>query len=489
MTDAPAPFLLQGRTGDWEVIIGMEVHARVAADSKLFSSASANFGADENEHVSLVDAAFPGMLPVLNEVAVTQAVRTGLGLQAQINLVSVFDRKNYFYPDLPQGYQISQFSHPIVGQGALDIFLDNGQVRRVGITRVHLEQDAGKSMHDQHPSRTFIDLNRAGTALMEIVSDPDLRSPEEAAAYLKTLRILLRTLGTCDGNMDQGSMRADVNVSVRKVGAPLGTRCEIKNINSMRFVQQAALYEALRQIEVLEDGGSIVQETRLFDHKNGETRSMRGKEDAHDYRYFPDPDLLPVRLTQQFVDDLARNLPELPVAKYHRLIETYGLAPAEAILLAEDSAAGAYFETAAKGRDGKKVAAWLVGELFALLNAQGLDIAQSPISPQQLGQLVDLMANGTISGKIAKTVFELMHTQGGMPADIVQAHGLVQISDTSAIAAAIDAVLASAPDKVAEFRSGKDKLLPWFVGQVMKATQGKADPALLNTLLGEKLRG
>ena len=481
--------LLQGRTGTWEVVIGMEVHARVAAASKLFSGASAEYGADENAQVSPVDAAFPGMLPVLNRLCVEQAIRTGLGLNAEIHAYSVFDRKNYFYPDLPQGYQISQFRHPIVGRGHLDVDMGAGRTKRVGITRVHLEQDAGKSMHDQHPNASFIDLNRSGTALMEIVSDPDLRSPEEAAAYLKALRVLLRTLGTCDGNMEQGSLRADVNVSVRRPDGELGTRCEIKNVNSMRFAQAAAAYEARRQIEVLEDGGTIRQETRLFDAKTGETRSMRGKEDAHDYRYFPDPDLLPLRLEEGLVERLRAELPELPAATRARLIVVYGLNPDDAGLLADDADAGAFFEAAARGRDGRRTATWVIGELFALLNTRGVDIAASPISPEQIGELVDLISDGTVSGKIAKSVFEVMHTEGGTPRAIVSERGWVQVRDLGALEAAVDAVLAAAPEKVTDFRAGKDKLLPWFVGQVMKATQGKADPQAVNDLLLQKLNG
>ncbi len=481
--------LIEGRTGYWEVVLGLEVHAQVISKSKLFSSAATDFGAEPNSQVSLVDAAFPGMLPVINEVCVEQAVRTGLGLNAQINLKSVFDRKNYFYADLPAGYQISQFTQPIVGTGTIVLDLPDGSKREVGITRLHLEQDAGKSLHDQHPTKSYIDLNRSGVALMEIVSEPDMRCSDEAAAYLKKLRSILRYLGTCDGNMDEGSMRCDVNVSVRKPGDPYGTRCEIKNVNSIRYVAQAIEHEARRQIEIIEDGGTIRQETRLYDPNKGETRSMRSKEQAHDYRYFPDPDLLPLVLTQSFVDAIKADLPELPDAKHNRFVKDFGLSDYDAGVLVAERETADFYEEAAKGRDPKLTANWVISELFGLLNKEGKSITDSPISAVQLGELVGLIQDNTISGRIAKEVFAAMLETGKSAPVIVEEKGLRQVTDTGAIDAAIDDILAKNADKVAEFRSGKDKLFGFFVGQVMKATGGKVNPAMLNERLKAKLQG
>ncbi len=488
--------LIEGATGSWEVVIGMEVHAQVSSNAKLFSGASATYGAEPNSQVSFVDAAMPGMLPVINEECVRQAVRTGLALGAAINLYSVFDRKNYFYADLPQGYQISQFKHPIVGHGRIMIEVE-GETREVGITRLHLEQDAGKSLHDQHPSLTYVDLNRSGVALMEIVSEPDMRSSEEAGAYLKKLRTILRYIGSCDGNMEEGSMRADVNVSVRRPGEPLGTRCEIKNVNSVRFLQQAIEYEARRQIDIIEDGGKIDQETRLFDAAKGETRSMRSKEEAHDYRYFPDPDLMPLKLAQAWVDKVAKTLPELPDAKRDRFVADLGLTPYNASVLVAEKESAAYFEavlaelTAVSGKPAREVATqvanWVVGDLFGALNKAGKSIENSPVSAHNFAQLQKLMVDGQISGRIAKEVFEHMLATGDEPAKIVAEKGLVQVSDSGAIAAIIDEVLAENADKVAEYRSGKDKLFGFFVGQVMKKTQGKANPQLVNEALKAKL--
>ncbi|MGK2923923.1 MAG: Asp-tRNA(Asn)/Glu-tRNA(Gln) amidotransferase subunit GatB [Methyloceanibacter sp.] len=478
--------LIEGATGEWEVVIGMEVHAQVTSNAKLFSGASTEFGGDPNSHVSLVDAAMPGMLPVINEVCVAQAVRTGLGLKAQINLYSVFDRKNYFYPDLPQGYQISQYKNPIVGEGEVIVDLLSGERVIVGIERLHLEQDAGKSLHDQHPQNSYVDLNRSGVALMEIVSKPDLRSSEQAKAYVSKLRTILRYLGTCDGNMDEGSLRADVNVSVRCPGDELGTRCEIKNVNSIRFIGQAIEYEARRQIEILEDGGEIVQETRLFDAKTGETRSMRSKEEAHDYRYFPDPDLLPLELTQTYVDELAADLPELPDEKRARFIADYGLTPYDADVLVAERESVDYFEAVAAGRDAKQAANWVINELFGRLNKEGLTILDSPISADQLGGIVDLIKEGTISGKIAKDVFDIAWTEGGDPAGIVEARGLNQVTDVGAIEKTVDEVIAANPEKVEQAKE-KPALIGWFVGQVMKATGGKASPQAVNELLKSKL--
>lgn len=479
-------YTLAGETGDWEIVCGLEVHAQVTSNAKLFSGASTEFGAGPNSQVSFVDAGFPGMLPVINEECVAQAVRTGLGLQAQINLVSRFDRKNYFYADLPQGYQISQLFHPIVGAGHVEIEVD-GETRRIGITRLHLEQDAGKSLHDQDPARSFIDLNRSGVALMEIVSEPDIRSPDEAGAYLRKLRTILRYLGTCDGNMEEGSMRADVNVSVRKHGEPFRTRCEVKNVNSIRFVMQAVEAEARRQIGVWEEGGTVVQETRLFDSARGTTRSMRSKEDAHDYRYFPDPDLLPLVLDEAWVAGLLAKLPELPDAKRARFVSDYGLSPYDAGVLVAEQATAAYFETVAKGRDAKVAANYVMGDLFAALNRTGRTIENSPVSAAALGEMLDLMADGTINGRIAKDVFEAMVETGEAPGVIVEKRGLRQVTDTGAIDAAIDAVMAANMDKVEQYRSGKDKLFGFFVGQVMKAMAGKGNPALVNDALKARL--
>jgi aspartyl-tRNA(Asn)/glutamyl-tRNA(Gln) amidotransferase subunit B len=485
-TAAAGRDLIKGATGDWEVVIGLEVHAQVASKAKLFSGASTAFGGEPNSHVSLVDAAMPGMLPVINQECIAQAVRTGLGLNAKINLVSVFDRKNYFYPDLPQGYQISQYKQPVVGQGELEIDVD-GETVTVGIERLHLEQDAGKSIHDQHPDYTFVDLNRAGVALMEIVSKPDLRSARQAQAYVSKLRSILRHLGTCDGDMEKGNLRADVNVSVRRAGdKELGTRCEIKNVNSIRFIGQAVDYEARRQIDVLEDGGAIEQETRLFDSVKGETRPMRNKEEAHDYRYFPDPDLLPLELTQAYVDGLKKSLPELPDAKRARFAKDYGLSAYDAGVLTAERASAEFFEAVAKGRDGKTAANWVVNELFGRLNKEGLNIEHSPVSASQLGGIIDLIASNAISGKIAKDVFEIVWSEGGDPAEIVEKRGLKQVTDTGAIEAAVDAVIAANPGKVADAKANP-KALGWFVGQVMKSTGGKANPQAVNEVLKRKL--
>ncbi|HYD30140.1 MAG TPA: Asp-tRNA(Asn)/Glu-tRNA(Gln) amidotransferase subunit GatB [Azospirillaceae bacterium] len=480
---------IQGETGPWELVIGLEVHAQVTSNVKLFSGAPTAFGAEPNTQVSFVDAGFPGMLPVINEYAVEQAVRTGLGLKAQINLFSVFDRKNYFYADLPNGYQISQYQQPVVGTGTIVLDMPDGSTREVGITRLHMEQDAGKSLHDQHPSRTYIDLNRAGVALMEIVSEPDMRSSEEAGAYLKKMRTILRYLGTCDGNMEEGSMRCDVNLSIRRPGEPFGTRCEIKNVNSIRYVMAAIEYEARRQIEIVEEGGKIAQETRLWDTVKGITRSMRSKEEAHDYRYFPDPDLLPLVLDPAFVEGIKATLPELPDDKKNRFMADYKLSSYDAGVLVAERAPADYYETVAKGRDPKMAANWVMGDLFGYLNKAGKGIEESPVSAANLGKLIDLIADNTISGRIAKEVFEAMFETGDDPAAIVEKKGLRQVTDTGAIDAAIADVLAKNADKVAEFRSGKDKLFGFFVGQVMKATQGKANPAMVNEILMAKLKG
>ena len=480
-------YTVQGSTGPWEIVVGLEVHAQVVSQAKLFSGASATYGAEANTQVSFVDAAFPGMLPVINRECVAQAVRTGLGLEAQINMVSRFDRKNYFYADLPQGYQISQFAHPIVGAGVVEIELADGSTRRIGVTRLHLEQDAGKSMHDQHPTKSFIDLNRSGVALMEIVSEPDIRTPEEAGAYLRKLRTILRYLGTCDGNMEEGSMRADVNVSVRKHGEPFRTRCEVKNVNSVRFVMQAIEAEAARQVQVWESGGEVSQETRLFDPARGETRSLRSKEDAHDYRYFPDPDLLPLVLDEAWVADLKAHLPELPDAKRARFVSEHGLSAYDAGVLVADQETAAFFESVAAGRDAKLAANWMMGDFFAALNRTGRTIGDSPVSAASLGELLDLLADKTINGRIAKEVFEAMVETGGAPRGIVDARGLRQVVDTGAIDAAVDAVLAANPEKLAEFWGGKEKLFGFFVGQVMKAMAGKGNPALVNDALKARL--
>lgn len=483
-------YVLQGETCDWEIVIGLEVHAQVISNSKLFSGAPTQFGGDPNNQVSFVDAGFPGMLPVINETCVEQAVRTGLGLKAKVNLTSVFARKNYFYADLPQGYQISQYDLPIIGEGTLLIDLPDGSTRAIGIERLHLEQDAGKSIHDQHPSKSFIDLNRSGVALMEIVSKPDMRSPEEAGAYLTKLRSILRYLGTCDGNMQEGSMRCDANVSVRPVGSTeLRTRCEIKNVNSIRFVQQAIEYEARRHIDVYENGGEIKQETRLFDSAKGETRSMRSKEHAHDYRYFPDPDLLPLVITQDFVDGIKATLPELPDEKKARFMSEYGLNSYDAGVMVAEKDSAAFFETVAKGRDGKTAANWVMGDFFATMNSKPeYTWANPPVSAANLGAMIDLIKDGTISTRLAKDVFLFMVETGKDPATIVEEKGLKQVTDTGAIEQAIDAVFAANPDKVAEVKAGKDKLMGWFVGQVMKATQGKANPAMLNELVAKKFK-
>ncbi len=488
---ARADNLIRGGTGDWEIVIGLEVHAQVASKAKLFSGASTEFGGAPNAQVSLVDAAMPGMLPVINQGCIDQAVRTGLGLAAQINLTSVFDRKNYFYPDLPQGYQISQYKQPIVGAGKVEIEVD-GEAHTVGIERLHLEQDAGKLIHDQHPEHSLVDLNRSGVALMEIVSKPDLRSAKQAQAYVSKLRSILRYLGTCDGDMEKGNLRADVNVSVRRKGASdFGTRCEIKNVNSIRFIGQAIEAEARRQINILEDGGSIEQETRLFDANKGVTRSMRSKEEAHDYRYFPDPDLLPLELTQAYVDDLKQHLPELPDAKVQRFIREYKLSPYDARVLSAERENADFFEAvitgrAGKPRDGKTGANWVINELFGRLNKEGLSIDASPVSAAQLGSIIDLIGSGAISGKIAKDVFEIVWREGGEPVDIVEKRGLKQVTDTGAIETAIDAIIAANPDKVAAVRA-KPAMLGWFVGQVLRATGGKANPQAVNDALKRRL--
>jgi aspartyl-tRNA(Asn)/glutamyl-tRNA(Gln) amidotransferase subunit B len=478
---------VQGGTGAWEIVCGLEVHAQVISKSKLFSGAATDFGALPNTQVSLVDAAFPGMLPVPNQECVAQAVRSGLGLRARINLVSRFDRKNYFYPDLPSGYQISQYEMPIVGAGIVEIGLADGSTRRIGVTRLHLEQDAGKSMHDQDATTSLIDLNRAGVALMEIVSEPDLRGPEEAGAYVRELRSILRYLGTCDGNMEEGSLRADVNVSVRRAGEPYRTRCEVKNVNSIRFVMRAVEAEATRQVEVWESGGEVRQETRLFDPARGVTRPMRVKEDAHDYRYFPDPDLPPLVLDAAWVADLAARLPELPEAKRRRFASEYGLSGYDAALLAAERATADYFEAVARGRDAKQAANWITGELFAALNRLGRAIEESQVPAANLGKLLDLIGDQTISGKIAKDVFAIMVESGEAPDSIVDSRGLRQVRDSGAIDAAVAAVLAAHADKVAEYRAGKEKMFGFLVGQVMKAMAGKGNPALVNAAVRARL--
>ncbi|MBB5519431.1 Asp-tRNA(Asn)/Glu-tRNA(Gln) amidotransferase subunit GatB [Amphiplicatus metriothermophilus] len=478
--------LLKGETGDWEVVVGLEVHAQVISKAKLFSGASAAYGAGPNENVSMVDAAMPGMLPVINRFCVEQAVRTGLGLNAKINLWSRFDRKNYFYPDLPQGYQISQYKDPIVGEGEIEVELDGGETIVVGIERLHLEQDAGKSIHDLSPKESYVDLNRAGVALMEIVSRPDMRSADEAAAYFSKLRTILRYLGTCDGNMEEGSMRADVNVSVRRPGEPFGTRTETKNINSIRYVKQAVEYEARRQIAVLESGGEIEQETRLFNVATGETRPMRSKEDAHDYRYFPDPDLLPLELDPEWVERIRNSLPELPDAKKHRFIRDYGLSAYDAAVLAADRARADYFEAVAKGRDGKLAANWVTTELFGALNRAGREIEATPVAAERLGALIDLIAEGVISGRIAKDVFAVMFETGEDPAKIVEERGLKQVTDAGAIEKVVDEIIAANPAQVEQVKA-KPKTFGWFVGQVMKATAGKANPQAVNDILKRKL--
>ncbi len=479
--------LIKGETGDWEMVLGLEVHAQITAKSKLFSGASCEFGGAPNSHVSLVDAAMPGMLPVLNEYCVEQAVRTGLGLNSQINARSVFERKNYFYPDLPQGYQISQFLYPIVGKGMIEIDLPDGSTKQIGITRLHLEQDAGKSIHDQHPTKSYVDLNRSGCALMEIVSEPDMRGPEEACAYVSKLRMILRYLGTCDGNMEEGSMRADVNLSLRRPGEPYGTRCEIKNVNSIKAIQMAIDYEAQRQLEILESGGTIKQETRLWDPAKGETRSMRSKEEAHDYRYFPDPDLLPLVLENAWIQSIKETLPELPDQKKHRFMKEFGLSTYDASVLIAERSRAAFYETVAAGRDPKLAANWVINELLGGLNKDGKTLEESPITAAQLGGLIALISDNTISGKIAKDVFAEMMATGHDAAAIVEAKGLKQVTDSGAIEKIVDEVIAANPDNVAAYKGGKDKLFGFFVGQVMKLSQGKANPDMVNELLKKKL--
>lgn len=483
--------LLKGATGDWEMVIGMEIHAQVTSNSKLFSGASTTFGGEPNSHVSLVDAAMPGMLPVINGECVRQAVRTGLGLNAKINLRSVFDRKNYFYPDSPQGYQISQYKSPVVGEGEVLVELDGGRSVTIGIERLHLEQDAGKLMHDQSPTMSYVDLNRCGVALMEIVSKPDIRDAEQAKAYVTKLRSILRYLGTCDGDMEKGSLRADVNVSVRKPGAPLGTRCEIKNMNSINFIGQAIEYEARRQIEILEDGGQIDQETRLYDPNKGETRSMRSKEEAHDYRYFPDPDLLPLEFSQEFVDALKAELPELPDQKKTRFVADFGLSAYDASVLVAERESAVFYETvldrlADRARDGKMAANWVINELFGRLNKEGRGITDSPVSSEQLAAIIDLIGEGTISGKIAKDLFEIVWQEGGDPRALVESRGMKQVTDLSAIEKVVDDIIAANPDKAAQVKD-KPQSLGWFVGQVMKSSGGKANPQSVNDLLKSKL--
>ncbi|XXK32348.1 Asp-tRNA(Asn)/Glu-tRNA(Gln) amidotransferase subunit GatB [Rhodobacteraceae bacterium nBUS_24] len=495
--EAPKPKIIAGAQHDWELVIGMEVHAQIASNAKLFSGASTEFGNEPNSNVAFVDAAMPGMLPVINEFCIEQAVRTGLGLQAEINLHSAFDRKNYFYPDLPQGYQISQLYHPIVGEGEVIVDMAPGVARKVRIERIHMEQDAGKSVHDMDPNMSFVDLNRTGVALMEIVSRPDIRGPEEAAAYVVKMRQILRYLGTCDGNMQNGNLRADVNVSICRPGqyekymesgdfSHLGTRCEIKNMNSMRFIQAAIEVEARRQIKIVEAGGTVDQETRLYDPDKGETRSMRSKEEAHDYRYFPDPDLLPLEIEQAWVDDIAANLPELPDQKKARFMGDFGLSEYDANVLTAELDAAGYFEEVAAGRDGKMAANWVINELFGRLKKDDRDITDSPVSPAQLGGIIDLIAKGDISGKIAKDLFEIVYSDGGDPAEIVDARGMKQVTDTGAIEAAVDQVIADNPAQV-EKAKANPKLAGWFVGQVMKATGGKANPKAVNELVSAKL--
>ena len=480
--------LIEGRTGDWEIVIGLEIHSQIVSDAKLFSGASAEFGAAPNTHVSLVDAALPGMLPVINDICVEQAVRTGLALNAQINHRSVFARKNYFYPDLPQGYQISQFELPVVGEGVVEVDLADNATSKFGIERLHMEQDAGKSLHDQHPSKSYIDLNRSGVALMEIVSKPDIRFAEEAAAYVSKVRSILRYVGSCDGNMQEGSLRADANVSVRHPGEPLGTRCEIKNINSLRFLRQAIDYEARRQIELIEDGGEVAMETRLFDSSDGTTQTMRSKEEAHDYRYFPDPDLLPLEFTAEYVAKLKDTLPELPDAKKARFMANYGLSPYDAGVLVAERETADYFEAVAKGRDAKQAANWVVSELFGRLNKSGIELSESPVSAKALGGLIDLMADDTISGRIAKDVFDEMFETGKAAAEIVEEKGLQQVTDSGAIEGVVDQIIADNAGQVENYRSGNEKVIGWFVGQVMKATEGKANPQMVNQVLREKLK-
>ena len=478
--------LVRGNTGDWEIVIGIEVHAQIISNSKLFSGSSTSFGADHNTQVSFVDAGMPGMLPVINSVCVEQAIKTGLGLNAKINNFSIFDRKNYFYPDLPQGYQISQFEQPIVGNGMITIDLDDGESKNIGIERLHLEQDAGKSLHDQHPSYSFVDLNRSGVALMEIVSMPDMRSPEEAQAYVKKLRNIMKYLQTCDGNMEEGSLRADINVSVRKPGDDLGTRCEIKNVNSIKFIGQAIDYEAKRQINLIEKGDLIEQQTRLFDPKKGQTRSMRSKEDSHDYRYFPDPDLLPLTFTNEFVDEIKKTLPELPDIRKKRFIDDYDLSSYDSNILVSEKETADYFEAAAENSNPKLVCNWVIGELFSVLNKINKTIEDCPIKAEDLGELINLIDNETITGRIAKDVFEIMLNTGESPASIVDANNMKQVNDLSEIESVIDKIIEKNPDQVNAL-SEKPNLIGWFVGQVMKETQGKANPKTVNEILGKKL--
>ena len=488
MADKEFDYYLKGEKGEYEVVIGLEVHAQVLSEAKLFSSSATKFGSEPNSQVSLVDAAMPGMLPVINKFCIEQAVKTGLGLNAKINTFSKFDRKNYFYADLPQGYQISQFKHPVVGEGKVILDMPYG-TKEIGIERLHLEQDAGKSIHDQDPKSSFVDLNRSGIALMEIVSKPDLRSPGEVGEYIKKLRSIMRYLNTCDGNMEQGSLRADVNVSVRKKGTTdFGTRCEIKNVNSIKFMQQAIDYEARRQIELIEEGNEVDQETRLFDTKKQETRSMRSKEDAHDYRYFPDPDLLPLELDETYIASLKKDLPELPDQKKERLINEFKLSNYEASVIISDQAVSTYYEEVAKNSDYKLAATWLMGELFATLNKEGKDINESPVSANNLAKMINLIKDGTISGKIAKTVFEEMIKNDGDPAKIVEDKGLKQTSDPKEIENIIDKILSSNQDKVEQYKSGKDKLFGFFVGQVMKEMKGKGNPQMINDILKNKLK-
>ena len=482
------PGQINGETGIWEMVIGLEIHAQISSKSKLFSGASASFGAEANSNVSLVDAAMPGMLPVINEFCVEQAVKSGLALNAKINNFSIFDRKNYFYADLPQGYQISQFTKPIVGEGEIIIDLDDGLQTTIGIERLHLEQDAGKSLHDQHPSKSYIDLNRTGVALMEIVSKPDIRSPQEAGAYVKKIRSILRYVGACDGNMEEGSLRADCNVSVRKSGEEFGTRCEIKNLNSVRFIIQAIQSEAERQVEILEEGGKINQETRLFDTSTGETRSMRSKEDAHDYRYFPDPDLLPLEFSDSWVQKIRETLPELPDLLKKRLVTDFGITPYDASILVEEKDYVDFYQKAANGKDGKLTANWMITELFGALKKDNISLSNSPISPENLGQLIALISDSTISGKIAKDVFAEMMISKKSPSDIVKEKGLEQVSDDTEILKLIDKVISENEDKVKDYLGGKDKLFGFFVGQVMKLSQGKANPGMVNKLLKNKLK-
>ena len=495
--ETPKPKVIAGAKHDWELVIGLEVHAQVTSKAKLFSGASTQFGAEPNSNVAFVDAGMPGMLPVINKECVAQAVRTGLGLKAQINTFSAFDRKNYFYPDLPQGYQISQLYHPIVGEGEVFVELGDGTARLVRIERIHLEQDAGKSVHDMDPNNSFVDLNRTGVALMEIVSRPDIRGPEEAAAYVTKLRQIMQYLGTCDGNMQNGSLRADVNVSVCRPGdyekyqatqdfSHLGTRCEIKNMNSMRFMQAAIDYEARRQIAILEDGGEVIQETRLYDADKNETRSMRSKEEAHDYRYFPCPDLLPLEIEQEWIDDLAAQLPELPDTKKHRFINEFGLSNYDANVLTAETQNASYFEKVAQGRDGKVAANWVINELFGRMKKDDVTIANCPVSPDQLGSVIDLIASGEISGKIAKDLFEIVYTDGGNPAEIVESRGMKQVTDTGAIEVAVDQIIADNPAQVEKAKQNP-KLAGWFVGQVIKATGGKANPQMVNQIVAAKL--